>query len=61
MWLLVTELQTSGRAVSALNLCHLPLILTLGRQRQADLCDFEASLVYRVSARTVKAAQRNPV
>ena len=26
-----------------------------------DLCEFEASLVYRVSSRTAKAAQRNPV
>ena len=24
----------------------------LGRQRQVDLCEFEASLVYRVSSRT---------
>jgi len=28
-----------------------PLILTLRRQRQTDLCGFEASLVYRVSSR----------
>ena len=28
-----------------------------GRQRQADLCEFEASLYYRVSSRTA----RNPV
>jgi hypothetical protein len=33
----------------------------LSRQRQADLCDFEASLVYRVSSRTARATQRNPV
>ena len=33
------------------------LILALGRQRQADLCEFEAGLVYRVSSRTVRAAQ----
>ena len=32
------------------------------RQRQADLCEFEASLVYRVSSRTARAvSQRNPV
>jgi hypothetical protein len=31
------------------------------RQRQVDLCEFKASLVYRVSSRTVKATQRNPV
>ena len=28
---------------------------------QVDLCEFEASLVYRVSSRTVRAMQRNPV
>jgi hypothetical protein len=26
----------------------------LGRQRQVDLCEFEASLVYRVSSRTAR-------
>ena len=30
----------------------MPLILALGRQGQADLCEFEASLVYRASSRT---------
>ena len=29
-----------------------PLILALGRQRQTDLCEFEATLVYRLSSRT---------
>ena len=28
------------------------LIPALGRQREADLCEFEASLVYRISSRT---------
>jgi hypothetical protein len=37
------------------------LIPTLGRQRQVDLCEFEASLVYRVSSRTARDTQRNPV
>jgi len=38
------------------------LTLTLGRQRQADLCEFTASLVYKVSSRTARIApQRNPV
>ena len=36
------------------------LIPALRRQRQADLCEFEASLVYRVSSRTFRATQRNP-
>jgi hypothetical protein len=26
-----------------------------------DLCEFKASLVYRVSSRTARATQRNPV
>jgi hypothetical protein len=38
----------------------MPLIPTLGRQRQVDF-EFEASLVFKVSARTARAIQRNPV
>jgi hypothetical protein len=37
-----------------------PLIPVLGRQRQADFA-FEASVVYKVSSRTARATQRNPV
>ena len=37
----------------------LPLIPALGRQRWVS--KFETSLVYRVSSRTAKAIQRNPV
>ena len=38
----------------------MPLISAL--QRQTDLCEFEANLVYRMSSRTARAiAQRNPV
>jgi hypothetical protein len=37
------------------------LILVLGRQRQEDLCEFKASMVYRVSSRTARATQKNPV
>ena len=33
----------------------------LGRQRQAQLCKFNASLVYRVRFRTARNTQRNPV
>ena len=40
---------------------HMPLIPALGRQRQVELCEFEASLVYRVSSRIARATQRNPV
>jgi hypothetical protein len=38
----------------------MPLIPALRRQRQADF-KFEASLVYKVSSRTTRAIQRNPV
>jgi hypothetical protein len=37
-----------------------PLIPALGRQRQG-ISEFEASLVYKVSSRTARATQRNPV
>ena len=35
----------------------MPLIPTLGRQRQGDLCEFKASLVYIVHSKPVKAIQ----
>jgi hypothetical protein len=38
---------------------YMPLIPALRRQRQEDLYEFEASLVYRVSARTARTTQRN--
>ena len=38
-----------------------PLIPALGRQRQEDLCEFRVSLVYRVSSKTSRVTQRNPV
>lgn len=33
----------------------------LGKQGQVDVCEYEASLVNRVSVRIAKATQRNPV
>ena len=39
----------------------MPLIPALWRQRRVDLSTFEASLVYRVSYRTARATQKNPV
>jgi hypothetical protein len=39
----------------------MPLISALGRQRQVDLSEFEASLVCSMSSRTARAIQRNPV
>ena len=38
-----------------------PLIPVFRRQRQVDLYELEASLVYRVSSRTARVTQRNPV
>ena len=38
----------------------MPLIPALWRQRQVDLCEFEASLVYRASSRTNSKATEKP-
>ena len=35
------------------------LVPASGRQRQADLCEFEASLVYTVNSRIARAGQRD--
>lgn len=35
--------------------------LALGRQRQLDFCEFEATLAYRASSRPATATQRDPV
>ena len=35
-------------------------IPALGRQRQADLCEFETSLIYRASSRTHSKATEKP-
>lgn len=39
----------------------MPLILTLSRQRNVDLCEFKAILVYTVSSSTVGVIQRKLV
>ena len=39
----------------------MPLIPALEKQRQADLCEFEASLVYRASSSIARAIHGNPV
>ena len=43
----------------------MPLIPTLGRQRQVEICEFGANLVYKASSRTgckaTQINQRNPV
>jgi len=38
----------------------MPLIPILRRQKQVDLGEFKASLVYRVSSRPAKTIGRNP-
>ena len=37
---------------------HTPLISALGRQREEDLCEFEASLVYKASFRVARLLHR---
>ena len=62
----LTDQQLTGVIPDAKTLLHAwllwrtPLIPALGRQRQAD-SEFKTSLVYRVSSRTPRAIQRNPV
>jgi hypothetical protein len=47
---------------SSLGMRHMPIILALGKQRQEGLCEFKASLVYRVSSRSARTVTgRNPV
>jgi hypothetical protein len=38
-----------------------PFIPALRRQRQTDLCEFNASLVYRANSRAARATERNLV
>ena len=38
----------------------MPLIPALRKQRQVDLCRFEASLVYRVSSRKARMVSEKP-
>ena len=40
---------------------HIPLIPALGSQKQVDLCEFKASLIYRTSSRISRITQRNSV
>jgi hypothetical protein len=39
----------------------MPLIPALERQRQGDLSELKASLVYRENSRKARATQRNPI
>lgn len=38
----------------------MPFILVLRRQRQAELCELNSSLVYKVSTREARATKINP-
>lgn len=49
--------QTKGQVIVMVT----PLILELGRQRQAELYEFMASLIYRASFGTARVPPRNPV
>ena len=40
---------------------HTTLVPAIGRQRQVDLSEFEASQVYKVSFRTARLIKTNPV
>lgn len=40
---------------------HTPLMLTWRRERQVDLWEFKASLVYILSSGTARHTQRDPV
>lgn len=37
------------------------VMTTLRRQKHADFCEFEVSLIFKSSSRTAKAMQENPV
>jgi hypothetical protein len=41
--------------------CCTLLAPAFGKQRQTDLCEFKAILVYKVNSRTAWAKQRTPV
>jgi hypothetical protein len=54
-------IQNNKRKSKAEQWRPMVLIPALWRLRQADLFECQASLVYRVSSRTARATQRNPV
>jgi hypothetical protein len=60
-WHLASYTQIRIKMLEAEQWWPMPLIPALRRQRQEGLCEFTASLVYRVSSRIARTTQRNPV
>jgi hypothetical protein len=50
----IPEVEAGGSEVQDLGVA-VPSISALGKQKQVDVCEFEASLVYIVSSRTSRA------
>jgi hypothetical protein len=61
MWGILPLVQNECRETSKAGWWRTPLTPERRRQKQAELCELEASLVYRASSRTARATQRNPV
>ena len=55
------EERMKGRKEEKLFRWQITLIPALGKQKWAGVPEFEASLFYRVSSRTIKVTQRNSV
>jgi hypothetical protein len=49
------------KKISSLVWCPVPLTSALRRQRQTDLCEFQASVVYTVSFRPTRVVHRDPL
>ena len=60
---MMLNIRQSMKRIALLAVCwgSTPLLPALERQKQADLCEFKASLVYRESSRTARATQKSPV
>jgi hypothetical protein len=52
------RITDSETPTSARQRWHMPLIPALGRQRQAEICQCKASLVYKASSRTAGDTQK---
>ena len=61
MWGILPLVQNKCRETSKAGWWRTPLTPERRRQKQAELCELEDSLVYRASSGTARATQRNPV